>query len=206
VQLTSEIIAAFPDRGGTFAIEPDASSASYFWAADWILGKRAATQNSRVRVANWLDRSLQIDARFRNVIRTFPDRLSRRHDLGDSIMTAAVLAPFADSPKTFVDLGRLRVQESERVQALHAELRKCGASVTEEGDTLRIFPGPLHGAEIETYDDHRIAMCFAVLGLVVPGIRIRNPDCVKKTFPNFFEKLAQPPPEGLGVKVRTELS
>lgn len=206
VQLTSEIIAAFPDRGGTFAIEPDASSASYFWAADWILGKRSATQHSRVCVANWLDRSLQIDARFRDVIRTFPDRLSRRHDLGDSIMTAAVLAPFADSPKTFVDLGRLRVQESERVQALHAELRKCGASVTEEGDTLHISPGPLHGAEIETYDDHRIAMCFAVLGLVVPGIRIRNPDCVKKTFPSFFEKLAQPPPEGLGVKVRTELS
>ena len=60
------------------------------------------------------------------------------------------------------------------------------------------MPGPLHGAEIETYDDHRMAMCFAMLGLVVPGIRIRNPECVRKTFPDFFQKLSQPPPLVLG--------
>jgi 3-phosphoshikimate 1-carboxyvinyltransferase len=113
-------------------------------------------------------------------------------------MTAIVLAPFADSEKTFVDLGRLRVQECERVRALYTELGKCGARIVEEGDTLRVSPGPLHGAEIETYDDHRMAMCFSMLGLVVPGIRIRNPECVKKTFPNFFDKLAEAPPAGLG--------
>ena len=135
------------------------------------------------------------------MIRTFPKTISRRHDLGDSIMTAIVLAPFADSEKTFVDLGRLRVQECERVQALYTELAKCGARIREEGDTLRITPGPLHGAEIETYDDHRMAMCFAMLGLVVPGVRIRNPECVRKTFPNFFEKFAEAPPRGLGVKL-----
>lgn len=206
VHLTSEVIAAFPPHGGMFTIEPDASSASYFWGADWILRKNSATRHSKVRVADWVDRSWQIDAQFREVIQVFPDRLSRRHDLGDSIMTAIVLAPFADAPKRFVDLDRLRVQESERVQALRAGLQSCGASVAEQADTLRIVPGPLHGAEIETYGDHRIAMCFAVLGLVVPGIRIRNPDCVRKTFPDFFGKLAQPPPEGLGVKVRNELS
>ena len=121
-------------------------------------------------------------------------------------MTAIVLAPFADKTKTFVDLGRLRVQESERVAALMNELRKCGASVTEEGETLRIEPGPLHGAEIETYDDHRLAMCFGMLGLAVSGMRIRNPECVRKTFPNFFEKLSQLPPLGLGATVRNEPS
>ena len=147
-----------------------------------------------------------MDARFPGVLRSFPERLSRQRDLGDSIMTAIVLAPFAGEPKTFVDLGRLRVQECERVKALHTELRKCGAILTEEGDTLRLVPGHLHGAEIETYDDHRMAMCFAMLGLAVPGIRIRNPECVRKTFPNFFQKLSQPPPQGLGATVRGALS
>ena len=194
VQLTSEIVRTFPTAGGDFSIEPDASSASYFWGADWLL------RSSEIRVAGWMAASSQIDARFPDMIRTFPETISRQHDLGDSIMTAIVLAPFADSEKAFINLGRLRVQECERVRALHTELVKCGARVVEEGDTLRIAPGPLHGAEIETYDDHRIAMCFSMLGLVVPGIRIRNPECVRKTFPNFFEKLAEAPPRGLGVQ------
>ena len=101
-------------------------------------------------------------------------------------------------------LGRLRVQETERVAALRTELIKCGADVLEQGDTLTILPSvdKLHGAEIETYDDHRMAMCFAILGLKVPGIKIKNPACVKKTFPNFFQKLAAPPPKGLGAIIR----
>ena len=127
---------------------------------------------------------------------------SRQSDLADSIMTAIVLAPFAILPARFTDLGRLRVQECERVVALRTELTKCGAKVTEEGDTLTVFPSALHGAEIETYHDHRMAMCFAVLGLKVPGIKIKNPACVKKTFPNFFQKLATPPPHGLGAEIR----
>jgi len=196
VQLTAEIVRAFPAQGGEFSVEPDASSASYFWGADWLL------RSSEISVAGWMAASSQIDARFPGLIRAFPNTISRQHDLGDSIMTAIVLAPFANSEKTFVDLGRLRVQECERVQALYTELAKCGARIREEGDTLRVTPGPLHGAEIDTYDDHRMAMCFAMLGLVVPGIRIRNPECVKKTFPNFFEKLAEAPPRGLGVKYK----
>jgi len=80
-------------------------------------------------------------------------------------------------------------------------LTKCGAKVVEEGDTLTVYPSQLHGAEIETYNDHRMAMCFAILGLKVPGIKIQNPACVKKTFPNFFQKLTAPPPNGLGVTI-----
>jgi len=201
VQLTSELIARFPFNGGSFSIEPDASSASYFWGADWLLRSRSSTRESQIRVARWMETSSQIDAQFPDVLRAFPNRISRHTDLGDSIMTAIVLAPFADSVKTFVDLGRLRVQECERVLALRTELEKCGALVVEEGDTLRISPGPLHGSDIETYDDHRMAMCFGMLGLVVPGIRILNPGCVKKTFPNFFEKLGDAPPAGLGVRL-----
>jgi 3-phosphoshikimate 1-carboxyvinyltransferase len=127
--------------------------------------------------------------------------LSRKRHLGDSIMAAIVIAPFSEESTKFTDLGRLRVQESERVVGLRTELTKCGAKVIEEGDTLTVFPSELHGAEIETYDDHRMAMCFAVVGIKVPGIKIRNPSCVKKTFPNFFQKLATAPPHGLGATI-----
>jgi len=117
-------------------------------------------------------------------------------------MTAIVLAPFTNQSVKFSDLGRLRVQETERVVALRTELTKCGAKVVEEGDKLTVYPSNLHGAEIETYNDHRMAMCFAILGLKVLGIKIQNPACVKKTFPNFFQKLAAPPPKGLGATIR----
>ncbi len=119
-------------------------------------------------------------------------------------MTAIILAPFARSGGKiirFTDLGRLRLQETERVVALRTELTKCGAKVIEYGDTLTVYPSKLHGAEIETYNDHRMAMCFAILGLKVPGIKLKNPACVKKTFPNFFQKLAVAPPKGLGATI-----
>ncbi len=128
--------------------------------------------------------------------------ISRLHNLGDSIMTAVTISPFSLQPILFSDLGRLRVQECERVVALRTELTKCGTKVVEEGDTLTVFPSKLHGAEIETYNDHRMAMCFAILGLKVAGIKIKNPACVKKTFPNFFQKLAAAPPHGLGAEIR----
>jgi 3-phosphoshikimate 1-carboxyvinyltransferase len=86
---------------------------------------------------------------------------------------------------------------------MRSELSRCGTFVEEHGDTLVIHPSAarLHGCEVETFDDHRIAMCFAVLGLMVPGIKIKNPECVKKTFPNFFQKIAAPQPPGLGVTI-----
>jgi 3-phosphoshikimate 1-carboxyvinyltransferase len=116
-------------------------------------------------------------------------------------MTAIVIAPFAGRPVKFTNLGKLRLQECERVAALRTGLTACGAKVAEEGDTLTVWPSTLHGAEIETCNDHRLAMCFSILGLKVPGIRIKNPACVKKTFPNFFQKLAGSPPQGLGAEI-----
>jgi 3-phosphoshikimate 1-carboxyvinyltransferase len=209
VAMTSKLIEAFPRHGGEFVIEPDCSSASYFLAAGALL------PDTKLRVAAWPKSDWQVDARFVEFVRRFDGQagrradgrlepypaLSRLRDLGDSIMTAIVLAALLPQPSQFVDLGRLRIQESERVAALRVELTKCGARVVEARDTLEVFPSELHGAEIETYDDHRIAMCFTTLGLRVPGMRIRDPNCVNKTFPNFFAKLAAAPPEGVGARV-----
>lgn len=200
VTMTEELVKSFPMHGGSFQIEPDASSGSYFWGADQIL-RGKDTQGSRVEVAHWPRSGWQIDAEFPKFL-PLPETVSRQRDLGDSIMTGIALAPFASKTIEFTELGRLRVQECERVAALRTELTRCGARVEEVGDTLRVHPGALHGAEIETYQDHRMAMCFAILGLKVPGVRLKNPSCVKKTFPNFFQKLAAPPPHGLGVEIR----
>ena len=194
VRMTQELIDGFPKGGGTFVIEPDASSGSYFLGANRL--------GADVKVANWPITGWQVDAQFTQFI-TAPREVSRRVDLGDSIITSIVLAPLANRPISFTDLGRLRVQECERVQALRTELTKCGAVIREEGDTLHVEPSPeLHGAQIDTYNDHRIAMAFALLGIKVPGIRLSDPSCVKKTFPNFFQKLAASPPNGLGVAIQ----
>jgi 3-phosphoshikimate 1-carboxyvinyltransferase len=248
VAMTSHMAENFSTRGGQYSVEPDASSGSYFWGAEWILKtselsdwvekafgsdpikrrtglKMPSLENfSDISVAHWPKSGLQIDADLtdlifatepqsmgnggvelplRRVCLMMPSELSREHDLGDSIMTAAVLAPFASQTIRLTDLNRLRHQETERVVALRTELTKCGVDVVEKGETLTIAQSTkkLHGAEIETYNDHRMAMCFAILGLKVPGIKIKNPTCVKKTFPNFFQKLATEPPHGLGVTI-----
>lgn len=205
VNMTRALIERFPERGGVFQIEPDASGGSYFQAAQWIQ-QGIWPDAGRIEVAHWPNSGWQVDARFPDLLplasRELAD-LSRDTDLGDSIMTAIAIAPLGSSPVCYRDLGRLRVQECERVTALRVELTRCGARVEEAGDSLTIHPASeLHGAEIETYHDHRMAMCFAVLGLKTPGLRIKNPACVKKTFPNFFQKLATPPPHGLGVEIR----
>jgi len=187
VEMTRQLVSVFPKAGGEFQIEPDASSGSYFWAVG-------------ARVSAWPQSGWQIDARFPELL-PLPSRVSREGDLADAIMTAITIAPFRNEAVKFTDLGRLRVQECERVVALRTELTKCGARVIEEGDTLTVHPSRLHGAEIETYNDHRMAMCFAVLGLKVPGIKLLNPSCVKKTFPNFFQKLSAAPPHGLGATI-----
>lgn len=193
VEMTRRLLEAFPHEGGDFEIEPDASSASYFWAATRLLGCPA-------RIQHWPSSGWQVDAAFPKFL-TLPQVVSREKDLGDSIMTAMILAPFGNGSVRFTELGRLRVQECERVQAMRTELNRCGARVEESGDSLTVWPGPLKGATIGTYNDHRMAMCFATLGLKVPGIRLENPSCVKKTFPNFFQKLVAPFPSGLGATV-----
>ena len=216
VAMTAKLIKAFPKVGGTFQIEPDASSASYFWAAGFLLSffepwqavggqkealpARVYAPASVVSVRAGPASDWQVDAAFPRFL-PLPAAISRRTDLGDSIMTAIVLAPFSNRAVRFTDLGRLRVQECERVAALRTELTRCGAKVIEEGDTLTVFPSQLHGAEIETCGDHRMAMCFAILGLKVAGVRLKNPSCVKKTFPSFYQKLAAPPPAGLGARI-----
>jgi 3-phosphoshikimate 1-carboxyvinyltransferase len=194
VEMTRRLVESFPHAGGVFRIEPDASSGSYFWGAAQLLGR------DRITVDHWPESGWQVDARYPRFL-DLPAEVSRERDLGDSIMTAITLAPLAGRTVRFTDLGRLRVQECERVAALRTELSKCGARITESGDTLTVEPSALHGAEIETHDDHRMAMCFATLGLKVPGVTLRNPACVRKTFPNFFQKLAAPSPHGLGVTV-----
>jgi len=231
VVMTSKLMEVFPHKGGNFQIEPDASSGSYFIGAGWLLSHleysvgqvRNEDNLSAITVPLWPSTQWQIDEAFIKVttfsyslintdsnsgsIRVLqsPQIISRKADLGDSIMTQIALSPLLRtglSEAIFTDLGRLRVQECERVVALKTELTKCGAKVIEAGDTLTVFPSALHGAEIETYNDHRMAMCFAILGLKVPGIKIKNPACVKKTFPNFFQKLAAPAPQGLGATIR----
>ena len=198
VAMTSSLIDVFPSRGGSFAIEPDASGGSYFWAAGHILSEAGSLP---VQVARWPSSGWQIDAAFPGRL-PLPPSTSRQDNLGDSIMTAIAIAPLARRQTEFTKLGRLRVQECERVVAMRTELAKCGAAIDESGDTLTVQPGALHGAEVDTYEDHRMAMCFATLGLKVPGIRIKNPACVRKTFPTFFQKLAAPAPLGLGATVR----
>lgn len=210
VTMTTRMIEAFPRAGGNFEVEPDASSGSYFQAAHLLMNLPGLALDSDksldgvncsdIQVAQWPQSGWQIDAAFANYW-PLPDRLSRLRDLGDSIMTAMILAPFGEKVTRFEDLGRLRVQECERVAAMRAELSRCGVRVEEVGDTLAIWPSRLHGAEINTYGDHRMAMCFATLGLAVPGMRIVNPGCVKKTFPDFFQILAGVPPGGLGAMI-----
>jgi 3-phosphoshikimate 1-carboxyvinyltransferase len=216
VEMTRELVKVFPRQGGDFQIEPDASSGSYFWGARTLLNwpeNFDRPGGSKVIALNWPTSHWQVDARFKDYSERSIPVVAREGDseggqqavLGDSIMTAIVMAPREPMtyppPKRFTHLGRLRVQECERVVALRTELTKCGAKVTETGDTLEVFPSDLHGATIDTYHDHRMAMCFATLGLKVPGMKIRNPSCVKKTFPNFFQKLAAPPPHGLGATI-----
>jgi len=204
---------------GVVHVEGDASSASYFLAAGAIGG-------GPVRVEGVGRVSIQGDVRFADVLVAMGARIHtgnswieasapaqgslRAFDLDlnhipDAAMTLAVAALFADGPSRLRNIASWRAKETDRLSAMATELRKVGAQVEEGGDYLVVTP-PRAGrlvpcASIDTYDDHRIAMCFATLGLKVPGMRIREPSCVRKTFPNFFAKLAEPAPNGLGATI-----
>jgi len=190
ISMTNRLLKTFdPD----FRIEPDLSGASYFLAAAHLCG-------GKVEIADWPGDSLQIDREFPDFLRSAsqansgPYEVSRLSHLGDSAMTLAVCAPFLPAGLRLTDAANMRLQETDRIKALVTELGRVGAKAEEQADGLTVWPadpGQLHGADIETYNDHRMAMSFAVLGLKVPGIRIKNPSCVRKTFPNFFEKLEQ---------------
>ena len=110
----------------------------------------------------------------------------------DVAQTLAVVALFAGSRTTVRNVANMRVKETDRIAALTRELRKLGATVHEADDGFTVVPAPrLHGATIATYDDHRMAMSFALAGLRVPGVTIENPSCVSKTYPEYFEDLAK---------------
>jgi 3-phosphoshikimate 1-carboxyvinyltransferase len=186
----------------SFEVEPDASAASYFFAA-------AAITGGEVTVAGLGVPSIQGDVRFIDVLLDMGCRVVRSpqslavrggplrgidvdmNDISDTVMTLAAVACFANGPTTIRNVAHIRYKETDRLTALATELRRVGAGVDEFADGLTITPAPLHGAVIETYNDHRIAMSMALVGLKVPGIVIKNPACVAKTYPNFFHDLEQ---------------
>jgi 3-phosphoshikimate 1-carboxyvinyltransferase len=113
------------------------------------------------------------------------------NDLPDAVLALAVVALFAEGTTRIRNVANLRIKESDRLAALETELGRLGARARAGPDWLEITPGPLHGAAIETYDDHRMAMAFALAGLRVAGVVIRDPGCVAKTWPDYFDALAR---------------
>ena len=184
-----------------YAIEPDASAASYFWAV-------AAITGGEVTVEGLSAASLQGDVAFVDCLEQMGCQLRREADsitvagrplsgidvdmnaISDTVQTLAVVALFAKGETTIRNVAHIRHKETDRIAALAAELRKLGADVTEREDGLSIRPGTLRTATIDTYDDHRMAMSFALAGLRVAGVRINDPDCTEKTYPAFFDDLA----------------
>ena len=189
-------------RAREYAIEPDASAASYFFAA-------AAVTGGEITVEGLSRDSLQGDvafceclARMGCEVRYGPDSITVRgrplrgiatdmSAISDTVQTLGAVALFAQGPTTITGVGHIRHKETDRLRAVAVELRKLGAEVEEREDGLRIVPGPLRGAVIETYDDHRMAMSMAVAGLRTAGVVIRDPGCTAKTYPAFFEDLAR---------------
>jgi 3-phosphoshikimate 1-carboxyvinyltransferase len=183
-----------------YVIEPDASAASYFFAA-------AAISGGAVTVSGLRFGSLQGDVRFVELLQEMGCRVEpgddsitvdggRLHgidvdmnDISDTVMTLAAVACCADGPTTIRNVAHIRHKETDRLAALTTELRRLGADVVERPDGLTITPGPLHGGVVQTYNDHRMAMSLALIGLKVPGVIIDNPGCVAKTYPRFFEDL-----------------
>ncbi|MCP4098986.1 MAG: 3-phosphoshikimate 1-carboxyvinyltransferase [Planctomycetaceae bacterium] len=183
-----------------YQIEPDASSASYFWAVAAICGGSATVLG--------LDAgSLQGDVGFVNCLEQMgcdvewgqgqvTVRGPAKHgididmsNVSDTVQTLAAVALFVEGPTNVRNIAHNRVKETDRIGNLAIELRKLGATVEEREDGLTIHPGATRPAEIETYDDHRMAMSLALAGLRQAGVKILDPECVSKTYPNFFEDL-----------------
>jgi len=197
--------AARYESPGEIFVEGDASSASYFLAAGAISG---LTSESAVRVEGVGRSSIQGDVRFTEVLErmgaivrlgdnwietTAPVGGKLRaldadlNHIPDAAMTVAVLALFADGPSTLRYIGSWRVKETDRLAAMATELRKLGAAVEEGADSLRVTPpAAFRAATIDTYDDHRMAMCFSLAALGGVPVRINDPECVRKTFPEYF--------------------
>jgi 3-phosphoshikimate 1-carboxyvinyltransferase len=189
--------------GTEFVIEPDASAASYFFGAAAVLG-------GVVRVPGLGSRSLQGDLAFVGLLARMGATVepgvtettvrgpavlhgidADLRDLSDTVPTLAAVAAFADSPTRITGIGFIRHKESDRIGNVVRELVRAGIHAEELDDGLVVDPtrGELHGTTIETYDDHRMAMALALLGLRVDGIRIAGPTCVNKTYPDYWADL-----------------
>ncbi len=184
----------------SYSIEPDASAASYFWAASAITG-------GRITVTGLNRKSIQGDMRFVDVLQQMGCRVEEcdagitvhgkplrgvdvdMNDISDTVMTLGAVACFAEGPTTIRNVAHIRHKETDRIAALAAELRKLGAEVEERADSLTITPRPLTGCAVDTYNDHRMAMSLALIGLKIPGVVIRDPGCVAKTYPGFWQDL-----------------
>jgi 3-phosphoshikimate 1-carboxyvinyltransferase len=189
-------------RPRDYAIEPDASAASYFFAA-------AAVTGGRVTVAGLSRQSLQGDVAFCECLQRMGCRVEYSADaitvqggplkgidvnmnaISDTVQTLAAVALFADGPTNISGVAHIRHKETDRLAALATELEKLGARVRQRDDGLSITPRELRGATLDTYDDHRMAMSLAVVGLVQPGVVIRDPGCTAKTYPRYFDDLAR---------------
>ncbi len=187
-------------QGCEYMVEPDASGASYFFAA-------AAITGGKVRVEGLGEGSLQGDATFVDILEKMGCRTRKSSnwleveggelvgidvdmvDTPDVVQTLAPVAEFASRMTRIRNVRNLRYKETDRISAIVNELKKVGVGVKEYEDGLEIHPAPPHAAQISTYNDHRMAMSFAILGLRTKGIKIENPQCVDKTFPDFFEIL-----------------
>jgi 3-phosphoshikimate 1-carboxyvinyltransferase len=185
-----------------YTIESDASAASYFFAAPAILG-------GKVRVENISRYSMQGDIAFLDILQQMGCSVFEGNkyievtgaaclhgvdvdmrDISDTAQTLAAIAPFADSPTRIRGLGFIRAKESNRISDTCKELRRLGVEVEEQPDGMTIRPCmSIKPADICTYNDHRMAMAFSLTGLRVPGVRIENPACVSKTFPDYFKVL-----------------
>lgn len=195
-------------KARSYTIEGDASNASYFLAAGAIMGKP-------VRVTNINSQSKQGDIHFADVLRKMGCTIKKGKNwievrgeklkaitidmnaMPDIVQTLSIVALFAKGTTKIKNVPNLRIKETDRIHALATELRKIGAQVKENKDGLEITPGIFHGASIDTYDDHRMAMSFAIAGLKINHMSIQNPFCVRKSFPNFweiFETLLDKPP------------
>ena len=195
-----------------YFIEPDASAASYFMAL------AAIHPGSSVTLPGLTPHSLQGDVAFAQLLAQMGANVDYSSDalhvkgtatlcgidadmnaISDTVMTLAAIAPLASSPTTIRNVAHIRLKESDRITATATELRKLGVTVEEFPDGLRIHPATeLKPAAIETYDDHRIAMAFAILGTRHSGLRLSNPRCVAKTFPDFFAVLEKTLRQGSG--------
>ena len=187
-------------RARDYVVEPDASAASYFFAL-------AAVSGGEISVASLPPSSSQGDVHFVDLLGEMgstvekteeitvrgPDRLAGitcdMNAISDTMMTLAAIAPFADGPTTITNVAHVRLKETDRLAATCAELARLGINVEEHSDGLVIHPGPLRPATIRTYDDHRMAMSFAITGTQFPGVKISDPGCVSKTLPEFWDIL-----------------